>query len=174
MATKISTIKTIAELKEAFDRKGDQIGYLDIMKAVNISYEEYEKHFTWNDGHYTRNRIIGTDEYEILVICWEKGQTSPIHDYDSKEAWVHILHGQLKEEKYKLLDDGKTLEKVSAVTLGNNDFSYMSGHVSLHRYVNTYESRTVSLHVYVNPLLKWNEYDEENQVFRTHHVKFDN
>ena len=150
MKAKIPTIRTIKELKEVL-KNHETMGFLDIMKSIDIPYDEFERHFTWNDGHYTRNSIVKNGEYELLVICWEQGQDSPIHDYDSEEAWIHIIRGKIKEEKYKLNKQG-LLERVSTVTLGPQDFSFISGKVGLHRYVNTNEGRTVSLHLYVKPL----------------------
>jgi cysteine dioxygenase len=165
-------IQSIAELEEVMKNHDPNVSYFQIMKSIDIPYDEFERHFSWKEEHYTRNSIIKNDTYELLVICWEEGQDSPIHDYDSKEAWIHIIRGQLKEEKYVKRGDGP-MEKVSTVTLGVNDFSYMSGHVGLHRYVNTYESRTVSLHLYVNPLKHWNEYDPATDSFRVRTVDYD-
>lgn len=172
MTSVLKPIKSIDELRNHLKDR-NSFGYLDIMKAMEIPYDEWERYFTWKAERYTRNSIIKTDDYELLVICWEQGQDSPIHDYDSKEAWIHILRGQLKEEKYKKRDDG-SIERVSTVTLTPNDFSFMSGHVGLHRYVNTYESRTVSLHLYVNPLKRWSEYDPASNSYRDREVGYDN
>lgn len=173
MKTGLKPIKTIKNLKDVMTDRDPKLGYLDIMKAIEIPYDEFERYFTWTEERYTRNSIIKNDDYELLVICWEAGQDSPIHDYDSEEAWIHIIRGQLKEEKYKKRKDD-VIEKVSTVTLRSNDFSFISGHVGLHRYMNTYEGRTVSLHLYVKPLRKWNEYDAATNSFRNREVGYDN
>ncbi|MEQ8323471.1 MAG: cysteine dioxygenase family protein [Vicingaceae bacterium] len=167
----ISHISSIHELEQAL-KNHQEHGYLNIMKAIEIPYDEFEKHFTWKEEHYTRNSIIKNDDYELLVICWERAQDSPIHDYDSEDAWIHILRGQLKEEQFKK-NEGGELERVSTVTLGVKDFSYISGHVGLHRYINSHEGRTVSLHLYVKPLEKWNEYDEALNAFKVRHIGYD-
>ncbi len=173
MLTAIRPIKSIKELQEVMRDHDPNQGYLEIIRAMEIPYDEWERFFTWKEEGYTRNSVFKNDKYELLVICWEQGQDSPIHDYDSKEAWIHILRGQLKEEKFKKRDDGK-IERVSTVTLGPHDFSFISGHVGLHRYVNTFESRTVSLHIYVHPLTTWNEYDAALDSFRVRNVGYDN
>jgi cysteine dioxygenase len=171
MSKKINHITTIEQLKDILDNSTES-GYLEILKAIEIPYDEFEKHFVWKEKHYTRNSIIKNEKYELLVICLERGQDSPIHDYDSKEAWIHILRGQLKEEKFKKLDNGE-FERVSTVTLGVKDFSYMSGYVGLHRYINSHDGRTVSLNLYVPPLKKWNEYDPEKDGFKVREVGYD-
>ena len=149
MAKQINQITNIDQLKIAL-KNHKEYGFLNIMKAIEIPYDELERHFTWKEQRYTRNSIIKNEDYELLIICWERGQDSPIHDYDKREAWVHIIRGELKEEKYKK-DDNDNIQRVSTVTLGVQDFSYVSNFIGLHRYINTYDGRTVSMHLYVPP-----------------------
>ncbi len=171
MIATIDKIKSIDELKDVL-KEGKKNGYLSILKNIDIPFDEFETHFTWNDDHYTRNSIIRSDEYELLVICWESGQESPIHDFDSKSAWIKVIRGRLKEEKYLINDEGE-LERVSSVSLGVKDFSYISGHVDLHGYVNLNEGRTVSLVFYSQPLVKWNEYDPVTNEFNVRKIGYD-
>ena len=171
MTTLVNTITTISELEDALS-KGSEYGYLNTLKAANIPYEEFEKFFTWDDTRYTRNRVISNGNYELLVICWEKGQDSPIYDFNSQSALIHTLRGKLTEEKF-IVNDYNELECVSSVSLGVNDFSYISGHVGLHRYMNFNDGRTVSLVFYNQPLKKWNEYDPITNTFSVRQVYYD-
>jgi cysteine dioxygenase len=129
------------------------------MKSVDIPLEDFEKYFTWNRDRYTRNSLVKTDDFELLLVCWEKGQGSVVHDYDSHMAWVRTIHGELKEERFMMFD-GK-LERVSSVHLGKEDFSYLAEPIAIHRYSNKADERTVSLHLYVGPIEEWTEYDLE-------------
>ena len=108
----------------------------------------------------------------MLVVCWESGQDSPIHDFDSKNAWIHVIKGQLKEEKFIMNNEG-VLKRLSSISLGTGDFSYISGHVGLHRYFNLNEGRTVSLVFYVKPLEKWSEYDPVKNKFSERRIGYD-
>lgn len=159
---KMSEITTIPALISALASKenGPMKG-LEIMNALNIPIVAFEKYFTWNTAHYTRNVLMRNDNFELLLICWEKGQSSPIHDFNSQEAWIHPIMGRLREERYKINpgDDVK-LEKISSVLLGTDEYSYMN-HVDIHRYSNDYESRTVSLNLYAKPVREWRVYEEE-------------
>jgi len=155
----MKTITTINELTQVLkERKADE-SYLGIMKRVAINPREYEKYFTWDDAHYTRNCLIKTAEFELLLICYEKAQQTPIHDFDTQDAWVHTIVGKLKEERFRLNPGGAGLEKVGSVTIGPTEFSYISGYAGMHRFINTYESRSVSLNLYARPVEKWKEHD---------------
>jgi len=159
MRTTISKITTVQELVETLKNKPHDRSYLKIMRDIAIPPHEFEKFYTWNDEHYTRNCIVRTDDFELMLICWEKGQQSSIHNFDSHEAWIHTIHGQLAEERYRSTENG--LEKVSSVLLGTSEFSYMTEPIAIHRYINSYESRTISLNLYAKPITKWEEYNTE-------------
>jgi cysteine dioxygenase len=164
MSAKITTVKALIKALEMC--VGERC-VLDIMKAVDIPINEFEQYYYWNDEHYTRNLLARTENYEVLLVCWEKGQQSPIHDFDSSEAWIHPLAGKLKEERFVKREGTKELDKVSSVILGKDEFSYMS-EVGMHRYSNVYEMRSVSLNIYSKPVDQWRVYDEATgeEVYR--------
>lgn len=152
-------IKTVDELIEVLEKKSSKNNYLEIMESIDIPIREFEKYYSWKRDGYARNCLIKTDDFELLLICYEKDQETPIHDFDSKQAWVHTIQGKLKEERFRISKDGNSLERLSAMTLGADDFSFMS-HVGIHRYKNIFESRSVTLNLYCEPIEQWTQYDE--------------
>lgn len=156
---KIKTIEALVYELGNRERSGSKI--LEIMKKVEIPREEYEPYLSWNDDNYTRNVLARNEDFELILVCWEKGQSSPIHDFNSQEAWIHPVIGWLREERFKINpgDDTK-LEKVSSVLLCADEYTYMN-QVGIHRYSNAFESRSVSLNVYAKPVKEWHVYDEE-------------
>lgn len=152
-------IKTVDKLIEVLEKKSSEESFLDIMKQIDIPLREFEKYYSWNRNKYARNCLIKTEDYELLLICYEKGQETPIHDFDSKQAWVHTVQGKLREERFRVAENGKKLEQLSAITLGTNDYSFMS-HVGIHCYKNIYEARSVTLNLYCKPIQHWTQYDE--------------
>ena len=155
---KIRTIEAL--ITELNDKKSNPVKVLDIMRRVDIPREEFERYYSWDDDRYTRNVLARNEEFEVLLICWEKGQSSPIHDFNSQEAWIHPIQGWIKEERYKINTDDVRLEKVSSVLLGTDEYSYMN-QVNIHRYSNANDGRSVSLNVYSKPVTEWKVYDVE-------------
>ncbi len=154
-------IKTVEKLISEFvDTKSNPSKVLEIMRKVDIPREELEKYYSWDDENYARNVLARNDEFELLLICWEQGQSSPIHDFNSQEAWIHPVLGWIKEERFKINPDDVKLERVSSVLLGTDEYSYMN-HVDIHRYSNANKGRSVSLNVYSKPVTEWRVYDEE-------------
>ena len=159
---KMAEITTIKEmLEELANGKRSPMKVLEVMKSTHIPTSEFEKYYSWDDDQYTRNVLMRNKELEVLLICWEKGQSSPIHDFNSQEAWIHPIVGQLREERYKINPgDDIRLERVSSVLLGTDEYTYMN-QVGIHRYSNAYEARSVSLNIYSKPVTEWRIYEEE-------------
>ena len=162
-------IRTVEELVSAL-RAGPGIkGYLDIMDRVAIPTSEFDPYSRWNQKHYTRNCIARTDDFELLLICYEPGQRTSIHDYATQEAWIHPVVGTVIEERFEL-GPGGPLRKVSSAKLDTSSFSYLHNGRSIHRYLNTNKQRSITLNLYAKPLNKWKVYDESSGEPRSEEV----
>ena len=155
----MGTIKTVDELISRLKQKSPVENYLDIMEHIDIPLREFEKYYTWNKERCSRNCLVKTEDFELLLICYEKNQQTPIHDFDSNQAWIHIIQGQLSEERFRVSEFGKSLERLSLMTLGVKDYSFMSK-VGIHRYKNINNARSVSLNLYCKPIESWTLFDE--------------
>ncbi len=160
-------IRTIPELIRSLERCSEGAkGVLEVMLNLEIPREEFEQYYTWNTDRYSRNVLARDNNFEALLICWEKGQTSPIHDFNAQEAWIHPVEGKLREERFILNKEKGKLEKVSSVLLGKSEFSYMS-QIGIHRYSNEYDGRSVTLNIYRKPVAEWHVYYNEESSYCT-------
>jgi cysteine dioxygenase len=111
-------------------------------------------------GAYARNRVFRTDALEMLVLCWEPGQCTVIHDHDGSFGVVRVLEGELSETLYHQDDEGvlrRTREakwQPDAVTGADVP--------DIHCLYNCRDSgqKLVTLHIYCPPLHKLNTYKE--------------
>ncbi len=154
-------IRTIEELVESLEKVAEDGGYLSVLDRVSIPADAFLEHCTWNKKHYTRNCIVRTKDFELLVICYEPGQSTSIHDYATEEAWVHPVMGSLVEERFQP-PTGGSLRKVSSAKLDVGSFSYLHNGRSIHRYINNTDKRAASLNLYARPLSQWKVYDERS------------
>lgn len=158
--TIMEKIRTVEQLVNALNNcveSGNHV--LDVMTHVDIPRSEFERYYSWSDDKYARNVLARNEDFEVLLICWEKGQSSPIHDFNAQEAWIHPIEGMLREERFKINVADDRLEKVSNMLLGNDEFSYMN-QIGIHRYSNANKARSVSLNIYRKPVTEWHVYDE--------------
>ena len=112
-------------------------GQLEVLQHMKVPVAELERRMTWHPRHYTRTCLVRDRYFELLLIGFEPGQQTSIHDYNGHEAWVHPLQGELTEERFAADMDGK-LRLVSSVVLG---------------------PRCLSLNLYCGPIRKWKVYD---------------
>ena len=61
---------------------------------------------------YTRNPVDCDDErgYNLLILCWNPGKGSPIHDHDESSCFLKVLDGDLEETKYDVPIQGEHLK----------------------------------------------------------------
>ena len=82
-------ITTIRDLVQELLRHRDAARYAEILAQYAVPSHDLEPYFRRNTRHYTRTCIQRNDEFELLVICYEPGQRTSIHDFNSQTAWVH-------------------------------------------------------------------------------------
>lgn len=169
MAKSARPIKTIDDLVSALRAGPGTKGYLEILDRIAIPASDFEPFCHWHNKHYTRNCITRTDAFELLLICYEPGQSTSIHDYATQEAWIHPIQGTVIEERFEPGPDGP-LRKVSSAKLDTGSFSYLHNGRSIHRFRNTNKERSITLNLYAKPLNKWKVYDETSGEPRSQDV----
>ncbi|RHY55430.1 hypothetical protein DYB26_016011 [Aphanomyces astaci] len=100
--------------------------------------------------NYTRNLVV-TDNvsYSLIVLCWNKGKYSPIHDHPSDGCWIRHIQGIVNEVRYE--SDGEALVE-SANALISHGVSYMDDSLGLHKVGNPSEDvDAITLHLYAPP-----------------------
>jgi len=154
-------IITIRELVLELLRHRDPAIYADILARYAVPSHDLEPYFRWNTRHYTRTCIQRNEDFELLVICYEPGQRTSIHDYDSQTAWIHPVLGEVVEERFaKVPEQGIKLAREIHLHPGTDD-SFSNG-TAIHRFTNRGPDRAVTLNLYAKPMSKWRVYDESS------------
>ncbi|MFZ1688516.1 MAG: cysteine dioxygenase family protein [Flavobacteriales bacterium] len=155
----VGPIKTINELVKELLRHHDPAAFAGILALYAVPAADLEPFFQWNSRHYTRTCIHRSANFELLVICYEPGQRTSIHDYDSQTAWIHPVMGEVVEERFNVIpNDG--LQRVWELHLHPGTDDSLSNGSSIHRFINRGPGRAVTLNLYANPVRKWRVYDE--------------
>lgn len=81
---KIKSIKDLILALNTCELNQSENCYLDAIKNVDISLAEWEMQFMFNDFQPGRVSLSKTEEYDLFLSCWEKGQEGSIHDIDSE------------------------------------------------------------------------------------------
>lgn len=136
----------------------------NILQNLHFNEKEWRQYAKFSHGHYTRN-LIGYDEkFTILLLCWEKGQMSPIHDHAGSNCWVKVLDGNLEETVYQVTEDGNGVHSPNASVYHPEQVTYISDSLGVHRMGNaTTSDVAVSLHIYSPPYHECYLFDQESE-----------
>lgn len=141
-----------------------------IYKQLEIPESEFEPYLLWDKNTYTRNCIFRNENFELLVLCWDKGEESSIHFHNDQECWLYNIIGEFKELRYDLTNNEPQL--TDTFNLECDQFSYMSDDMGLHRVVNVYDGKSASLHLYAKPIDECKHYDEQTKSFQTSELSY--
>lgn len=137
----------------------------DILTSYVSSPADWKKYAMFDPLKYTRNLVSdGNGKYNLLILAWDVGKSSPIHDHAGAHCFVKMLSGNLEETLYSNPnEEGKPLIEKSLTIVGPNDVTYIDDGIGLHRMANTSHTEpAVSLHIYSPPYKECQVYDERS------------
>lgn len=151
---KINSLKQlIIELDKC--QSTDINGFETILENFNLSEDkitQIEKICLWSKEFYTRNLIKRNDKYELIFLCWQPEQISPIHDHSNQSCWLKILQGDCREKLYSYDEKQEKLELIKTSRFRANEQSYIHDNIALHSVENAGFSKMLGLHLYLNPI----------------------
>lgn len=165
------TIQSLNEFVSALS-EGERTKYNQIVRSTKLSKDEFDGIASWSDESYTRNCVAENEKYELILLCWEKGQITPIHDHGGEECWVNIVEGEFKETIYKEDTQGELVE-VTTNYAKAGDCTYMIDFMGFHSLENLSDKRSMSLHLYAKPIRNCKVYDEGTQEFVSKDLVYD-
>lgn len=165
---KIADVEQLVNVLESCTKKD----FPKVARYLDIPVEELNSFASWEKDHYTRNCISRSEDYELILLCWDKGQDTPIHCHGGKECWVKMISGTIREKRFDAnnfrpnFPDEVTIMKAGDISYMNDDIGYHS----LHQEGN---QRAMSLHLYVSPIQSCRVYDPETQRFSRKQLQYD-
>jgi predicted metal-dependent enzyme (double-stranded beta helix superfamily) len=135
--------------------KPERIG--ELLRMANFSAQDLREYIFFREQFYTRNLIYQDAHWEVLTLCWQQGQQTPIHDHNGSQGWAYIVQGGLDESIFSLQrqeeSEGLTLRKKNDASLQGGAISYIDDAMGCHRLANNAAASCVSLHIY-SPVIK--------------------
>jgi cysteine dioxygenase len=130
-----------------------------------------ERYLFYEPTHYTRNLIHKSDLFELLAVCWEAGQVSPVHNHQGQNCWMAVPIGRLAVQNYHLVrsdDRGYCeLRLADRVLMDPAHPSAVDPAEPIHAVLNPDEhgQRATSLHVYSRPYDRCLVYAPERNAY---------
>jgi len=144
--------------------EGERTSYNDLFRSIQIPSNAFKEYCSWSDEVYTRNCIVNTEKFELILLCWEPGQITPIHDHGGEECWVKVIQGEFREMIYKVDAVGK-LDTIDSMDSSVGKVTYMIDFMGFHSLENRSNTRSLSLHLYAKPIRTCNAFDVASGKF---------
>ena len=162
-------IKGLCELSER-DFKVDNV--YRFLAENPIDVDSISKYLHWSENFYTRNLIYKNERFEMMALCWDKGQASKIHNHADQMCWMTVPIGKLRGQNFSVLEIDETKGFCKLAETNQFDLSdCLAAKVELeepvHQILNLaeFDERAVSLHIYSKPFDKCLSYCRETDRF---------
>lgn len=146
--------------------------YNRLLDDFDFSTIDFKPYQSWSNESYTRNCLYKDDRFELILLCWEYGQETPIHGHDGEDCWVYLLEGKMKEVFFNM-DKNNILIADNTQTVEPDQVTFMSDNQGFHRLKNGHDGRSMSLHLYAKPIEHCQSFDEKTQQFVERALTFD-
>ena len=85
-------------------------------KLLDLS--EISEYLLFKEHKYSRNLVHKDINFAVLLVCWQPGQTAPIHGHEGEKCWMRIESGSLQISNYNLISEKPLkLKKISQIDL---------------------------------------------------------
>jgi cysteine dioxygenase len=146
----MNLVTAIEELKHT----AKEMKVTDLRRFISnlkVGRAELEPHIQFTTERYARNLVYKCDDFECLVLCWQPGQRSPIHDHANSICAVYTVDGQLSADNYRKMANGHIRADYSEDFKPGSVLSIQT--TEIHQVSNLQDSAgLISLHFYLGPL----------------------
>ena len=139
--------------------------YLSLTKTDVLPYA------TFSPSSHTRNCLELNERFELILLCWEPGQMTGIHDHGGEECWVYFMDSLFEEIIYQRSQS--KLKQTQSKTATNGSVSYMSDFLGVHSLKNAGNRRGFSLHLYAKPIRSCNVFNTLSGTFEEKKMSYD-
>ena len=90
--------EALEEDKNVLKKRANVLQALESIEITEMDYLPFK--FSDSQKLYTRNLVMETDLFSLIVLVWNPDKESPIHDHPCEGCWVRVLEGNVKETVY--------------------------------------------------------------------------
>lgn len=147
-----------------------QTEFADLLEKHDIDEETLLPFTNWSSDTYQRICLNRNENCELILLCWNIGQGTKIHDHNGEKCWVNVVKGTFTEELYSN-DLPKKLVKTHELEPGSSTF--LTDDIASHRLMNLSGEKAISLHMYSNPIDKCQVFQANSDEANMRYMKYD-
>ena len=107
--------QTIKKSRSVLNRGAIDDDISALFRRLDLREEDWKPYAFFEPSKlYTRNLVATDDEtFTLILMCWNAGKESPIHDHPCDGCWMHVCEGSVRETRYVKHDGSDALRCVS-------------------------------------------------------------
>ena len=137
----------------------------ELFRTAQLKPSDVQDWTLFDPKIYARNRVVRSQYAELLIMCWNPGQLTPIHDHTGSACAVQVISGAITEITYKPAANGMLTPLSSrrydpgAITCSNDRDIHQLGNLE------PAPAQAVTMHCYSPPLDGMQLFDESRAFF---------
>lgn len=167
----LSPVRSLKNLLRALPEANGK-DYVSLAQDMEIPHEDFQPYAFWSADFYTRNCLDRNENYELLLLCWQPGQETPIHCHNGEECWVYTIQGNLQEQRFDWQEEQQALKRLGTEKMRAGQVSYMNDNMGFHSLHNTGAQPAMTLHLYMKPIDRCRIYDEALRGFQYRELQY--
>jgi cysteine dioxygenase len=132
----------------------------ELLGTYSREHAEWRDYARFKDECYSRNLVSASQLFELLVICWNPGQVSPIHDHQGQRCWMAVLDGAMRETQFHARASGPLREGPTKVFQAGS-VAFIQDDIALHEIAPAGTGCGVTLHLYSKPIRECRIFERE-------------
>ena len=145
----------------------------EYLNANPVDTDTIGKYMHWSPKFYTRNLIYKDERFEMMAICWDKGQVSRVHNHWDQRCWMTVPIGRLKGQNFAVeeIDEARNyckLRETDEFELAECLAARVDLEEPIHQVLNLaeFDQRAVSIHIYSKPYDRCLSYCRDTDTFK--------
>lgn len=170
---RVSVSQLIEGLREIPDESFVCDFVYDYLGRNPVNVDSIQRYLYWSPNCYTRNLIYKDDRFEMMAICWERGQVSRVHNHYDQRCWMTVPLGRLKGQNFAVEEiDVATgyckLRETDTFELSECLAAKVELEEPIHQVLNLpeFDERAVSIHIYSKPYDRCLSYCLDTDTFK--------
>jgi NitT/TauT family transport system ATP-binding protein len=172
--TPMPMARFVQEVRKRCDGALDPVEMGRFLATARIEPTSLESFVRFAAGRYTRHLVHKDRDVELLVLCWARGASAPIHGHEGEYCWARVERGRLAFRSYREASRVPLrLEPVGGVVDGGP--GHVDGPADIHAVTNpaALGEDAVSVHVYCRPYDECDIYDAAQGTVRRVRLFYD-
>lgn len=173
----------LVDMLDGLDAEQVTVAHLTArLLGVHFDEASLAPYLSWQTGGYTRNGVHRTETYEIILMAWDVGAKSLVHEHQAQTCWLIVQQGRLAVESFVFaksadrgrLGDNTVLKLHETMLLNVGDTEPDRPELDVHRVSNAggANERAISLHIYARPFDSCITYDLLKQKARVRQLSY--